>query len=187
VGPTEVIEVNPADEWVSINMINTGAVSSLGVSIDEHPMWIYEADGKHIQPVSVDVVQVPNGNRFSSLVKLDKLVGDYTIRVANLGANQIICGFGTPSYNGSHHNTTNSTPFINYAGQNITQDVVFLDDTKIVPFPPIAPARAADAPYFLDINRFGTAWRWTLSGKESYAWILRRKRHFSSTLHQRKL
>ena len=130
-------------------------------------MWIYAADGKHIQPVLVDVVQVPNGNRFSALVKLDKPVGDYTIRVTNLGANQIISGFATLSYTGSHHNT-NSTPFINYAGQNLTKDVVFLDDTKVVPFPPIAPAKTADVTYFFDVNRFGTAWRWTLSGKESY-------------------
>jgi FtsP/CotA-like multicopper oxidase with cupredoxin domain len=167
VGPTEVITVDPANQWVSINIINAGTVSSLGVSIDEHPMWIYAADGKHIRPVLVDVVQVPNGNRFSALVKLDKPAADYTIRVTNLGANQIISGFATLSYKGSNRNTK-STPFINYAGQNLTKDVVFLDETKIVPFPPIAPARTADVTYFLKINRFGTAWRWTLSGKESY-------------------
>ena len=167
VGPTEVITVDPKDEWVSINIINAAHVSSLGVSIDEHPMWIYAVDGKHIQPELVDVVHVPNGNRFSALVKLDKPVGDYTIRVPNLGINQIISGFATLSYKGSAHNT-NSTPFINYGGQNLTADVIFLDDTKVVPFPPIAPAQTADATYFFNINRFGTAWTWTLSGKESF-------------------
>ena len=166
-GPIEVINVDPADGWISINIINAGTVSSLGVSIDEHPMWIYAADGRHIQPVLVDVVHVPNGNRFSALVKLDKPVGDYTIRVPNLGTNQVISGFATLSYKGSWHKIE-SKPYINYAGQNVTKDVTFLDDTKIIPFLPVAPARTADATFFFHIDRFGTSWRWTLSGKESY-------------------
>jgi FtsP/CotA-like multicopper oxidase with cupredoxin domain len=171
-GPTEVIEVDPADGWASINIINTASISNLVVSIDEHPMWIYAADGRHIQPVLADVIQLPNGNRFSALVKLDKPVGDYTIRVANLGLNQVISGFATLSYKGSTHkgsgHNTNSTPYINYAGQNVTTDVVFFDDTKTVPFPPSAPAPTADAIYFFHISRFGASWKWTLSGKESY-------------------
>jgi FtsP/CotA-like multicopper oxidase with cupredoxin domain len=166
-GPTEVIEVDLAHRWVSINIINTASINTLTVSIDEHPMWIYAADGRHIQPVMVHAISVPNGNRFSALVKLDKPPRDYTIRVANQVANQVISGFATLSYKGSRHNTK-STPYINYVGQNVTADVIFFDETKIVPFPPIAPAPTADATYFLHIKHFGTAWKWTLSGKESF-------------------
>jgi len=166
-GPTEIIEVDAADGWVSINIISTASINNLEVSIDEHPMWIYAVDGRHIQPELVDAVNVPNGNRYAALVKLDKPAGDYTIRVATLGLNQLVSGFATLSYKGSKHNNT-SSPFINYAGANVTADVVFFDETKIVPFPPIAPAPTADATYFLMIDRFGASWKWTLSGKESY-------------------
>lgn len=148
-------------------MINAASIDSLVVSIDEHPMWIYAADGRHIEPVMVDAILVPNGNRFAALVKLDKPVADYTIRVANGGLNQVISGFATLSYKGSTHSTT-SKPYINYAGQNVSADVIFFDDTKTVPFPPVTPSLTADATYFLHIDRFGASWRWTLSGKESY-------------------
>ena len=94
-------------------------------------------------------------------------MGDYTIRIPNLGTNQIISGSATLSYKGSTHNTK-SKPYINYAGQNITKDVAFFDETKIVPFPPVTPARTADATHFFHINRFGTSWRWSLNGKESF-------------------
>jgi hypothetical protein len=94
-------------------------------------------------------------------------VGDYTIRVPNLGTNQVISGFATLSYKGSNLKVK-SKPSINYAGKNLTKDIVYLDDTKVVPFPPVIPARTADATYFLHIDRFGASWRWTLSGKESF-------------------
>jgi FtsP/CotA-like multicopper oxidase with cupredoxin domain len=167
-GAVEVVEVDAAEGWVSINIISTASINTLLVSIDEHPLWIYAVDGRHTLPQLVDAIVIPNGNRYSALVKLDKPIGDYTIRVATMGLNQLVSGFATLSYKGSKHNNT-STPFINYAGVNTTADVVFFDETKIVPFPPIAPAATADATHFLEIERFGESWKWTLSGKESYS------------------
>jgi FtsP/CotA-like multicopper oxidase with cupredoxin domain len=166
-GPTEVINVNAADGWVSINIISASSIDNLEVSIDEHPMWVYAVDGRHIEPVQVDVLQAANGNRYSVLVKLDKPVGDYTIRVPSFGLNQIVSGTATLSYAGSKKNNK-STPFIDYAGVGVTADVVAFVETKIVPFPPIAPAPTADVTYHLLIDRFGASYKWTLSGKESY-------------------
>jgi FtsP/CotA-like multicopper oxidase with cupredoxin domain len=167
-GQQEVIEVNPARGWASINIISATLISSPLISIDEHEMWVYAVDGRYIDPVPVDVVPAPNGNRFSVLVKLDKPPKDYTIRVANSGLNQIIGGFATLRYThtNKHSDKTPSKPFINYAGANLTADVRFLDDIKVVSFPPSKPAQIADTTYFFNVGFFNSLFRWTLGGKQ---------------------
>ena len=166
-GGTEVIEVDANDGWASINLISAASVNLFTFSIDEHPMWIYSVDGRHIEPILVDAVTLANGNRYSAMVKLDKKPGKYTIRVANPGINQLISGFATFAYKGSDQQF-NSTPYINYAAANTTPSVVLLDDTTIRPFPPTPPAPTSDATYHFMLNRFGAAWKWTLSGNESF-------------------
>ena len=79
-------------------------------SIDEHPMWIYAVDGLYIQPQLADTVFLYNGERFSAMVKLDKPPGDYTIRVANSGADQIISGYATLSYRNSTSGPSSQYP-----------------------------------------------------------------------------
>ena len=166
-GGTEVIEVDAKDGWASINLISAASINVYTFSIDEHPMWIYEVDGRHIEPRLVDAVTIENGNRYSAMVKLDKTPGEYTIRVANAGLNQLISGFATFAYKGSNQKF-DSTPFINYAAVNTTPSVVIFDDTTIKPFPPTRPAPTSDVTYHLMIDQFGAPWKWTLSGKESF-------------------
>lgn len=43
----EVIEVDPREGWASFKFIGATFMKSLVVSIDEHPMWIYEVDGHY--------------------------------------------------------------------------------------------------------------------------------------------
>lgn len=166
--PREVIKVDPKDGWVSINIISTADVSTLEVSIDEHPMWIYATDGRHIEPTLVHAVSVPNGNRYSALVKLDKAPGDYTIRVATVGLNQVLSGYATLSYTGAKKSKRQSTPYIDYAGSNLTEEVVFFSDATQKGFPASSPATTADATHFFEIGHFGGSYLWTLNGKESY-------------------
>lgn len=88
-----MIEVDPAKGWVGLNFYSPAAISIYAISIDQHQMYVYAVDGNFIEPQLVDQLLIPNGNRYSVLVKLDQPVGDYTIHFANGGAsgiNQIV-------------------------------------------------------------------------------------------------
>lgn len=50
-----VFNVNPSQGWVSLNFISSAALQEMIVSIDEHPMWVYEVDGQFIEPQLIDV------------------------------------------------------------------------------------------------------------------------------------
>lgn len=55
-------------------------------SIDSHPMYIDVVDGIYIEPQPAETVFLYNGERFSVMIKFDQVPGEYTIRVANSGA-----------------------------------------------------------------------------------------------------
>ena len=93
------------------------------------------------------------------MVKLDKPAKDYTIRVANVGLNQKVFASATLSYKGSNgQNTPNA--LINYAGQNTTANVRFLNDKTVVPFPAVKPAQTADQTFKLLLNRMVMVAHW---------------------------
>lgn len=82
----EKIGVNVRDAWVSLNFISTASIQEMigkvgievvsrnlltyVVSVDEHPMWVYEIDGRYIEPVLVDVSQYHTSMCFPYLQKL---------------------------------------------------------------------------------------------------------------------
>ena len=176
-GSHEVILVDARNGWASIHWVNAMSIKTPVVSIDEHPMYIYAVDGAYIEPQPADTVFMYNGERYSAMVKLDKPAGDYTIRVANKAADQILSGFATLRYtnatDGYHgasakSNSSTSKPYINYAGGNVSASVVPLDLTKLVPFPASAPAPTADATHILKFGRLGANYAWTLSGNATY-------------------
>jgi hypothetical protein len=53
------ITVDPYAQWVSLNIISTAALQEMVISIDEHPLWVYEVDGHYIEPQLVDVCDFP--------------------------------------------------------------------------------------------------------------------------------
>jgi FtsP/CotA-like multicopper oxidase with cupredoxin domain len=163
----EIIEVDQANGWASINIISAAGISNAEISIDDHPMWIYEVDGRHIQPVVTDAISVFNGARYAAMIKLDKPVGSYIIRVANNGLNQMVSSIAVLRYKGAT-SALISNPSINYAGAITSASVRVFDETTIKPFPAIAPAQTADATYILSIDHDGAAWKWTLNGKDMY-------------------
>ena len=90
VGSEEIILVDAQNGWASIHWINAMSVKTPVVSIDEHPMIVYAVDGAYIHPQPADTIFAYNGERYSAMIKLDKPAGDYTIRVANKAADQIM-------------------------------------------------------------------------------------------------
>ncbi|KAL4738138.1 conidial pigment biosynthesis oxidase Arb2/brown2 [Aspergillus similis] len=165
-GSEEVIEVDPTKTpWMSFNFVATVAASDLMVSIDEHPMWVYEVDGNLIEPRLANAFDIRAGERYSVLVKLDKTPKDYTIRVPNNGESQVIWTWATLRYTNqrSHSNATESIPYIGWYGQNLTESVVFFDRFTIKAFPPIAPANTSDILHKFSIHRVDGAWQFSMT------------------------
>lgn len=144
-------------------------------------MWIYAVDGIYVEPQLAETVFLYNGERFSAMIKLDQTPGDYTIRVANNNADQLISGYAKLSYRnqassggpyGNNATTTdstvNATAYVTYGGQNTTASVIPLDETLLVPYPASKPAPTADATHILKLGRIGANYNWSLSGSNVY-------------------
>ncbi|KAI1609489.1 laccase TilA [Exophiala viscosa] len=169
-GANYTLTVDAADGWQAITLINPGAFALLKVTIDSHKLYVYEVNGNYIVPQVVDEVVVSNGDRYTFFVKLDQTAGDYQIRVANDGINQVISGYGLLSYSGGSSSLL-GTSVINYGGQNTTTITAF-DSAAGAPFPASSVAATADASFVLDIMKNPAlpldSWSWTLSGVEAY-------------------
>lgn len=49
------IPANYTQGWLALNLVNSGAVSKLGVSLDAHSIYIYAADGLYVTLQEVKV------------------------------------------------------------------------------------------------------------------------------------
>lgn len=163
----EIFNVDHAEGYVSWDLINAAGVAMVRYSVDEHPMWVYAADGRYIEPMQVDAVQVPNGARYSVLVKLDKPSGGYIVRTANFGINQIINATAIMSYTTPHETQEPSEPYISITGRNATPDIVLLDEAKVRPFPVEVPSMEVNATYHLRVEHYNASYRWIL-GNDSF-------------------
>ncbi|KAJ5691255.1 hypothetical protein N7488_011990 [Penicillium malachiteum] len=162
-GPPSVFNVDSSKKWASFNFISAAGLKALAVSIDEHPMYVYEVDGRSIEPQLAHSVPIYNGERYSVMVRLDQEPANYTIRAAGNG-NQIISGFATVSYKGGEDSQRESTPYITYGGLNTTASVIELNTTNLPPYPQIQPATYADDFHLLSLGRINSSWEWTLDG-----------------------
>lgn len=162
-GPMTGFTVDPKAKWASFNFISAAGLKALVVSIDEHPMYVYEVDGRYIEPQMVHDIPIYNGERYSVMIKLDKEYASYTMRVAGNG-NQVISGYANVTYEGGEDNPRESTPYINYGGVNTTAEVIPLNTTHLPPYPPILPADIADDFHLLTLGRINSSWEWTLDG-----------------------
>ncbi|RAL16742.1 multicopper oxidase [Aspergillus homomorphus CBS 101889] len=170
-GPTEVLSVTAG--YQSYDLISMGGVTALVFSIDEHPMYVYAVDGRYVEPMLVDAINIPIGSRYSILVKLDRPAADYTVRVANSYTTQAINGTAVLSYekqgsSGSGGSSSPSQPYITEVGSNATASTVFLNETNVVPFPAVAPAVNVDRTYFIDIEPYNSSYTWKMHNA-SYA------------------
>ncbi|KAL3447014.1 multicopper oxidase-domain-containing protein [Aspergillus insuetus] len=168
-GLTERLYPNAAEPYVSYDLVSAAIVSALSFSIDEHPLYVYAIDGHYIEPTLVDTISINNGARYSVLVKLDKPAGDYTIRVANNGVNQILNGTALMTYhNGAGKQQKPSEPSISIVGTPTSPNVRVLNESNIIPFPSrdVSQEQVAQT-HILSIQRYGESYLWTL-GNSSF-------------------
>ncbi|KAL4780524.1 Cupredoxin [Aspergillus varians] len=168
-GPEETVKVDPYSLYISRDVISMAGSSTLVFSIDEHPMYVYAIDGRYIEPVLVEAIEIPAGSRYSVLVELkrNKPVGNYTIRAAHNGLNQLINGTATMFYTSSQPQQRPSIPYITEVGNATSPQTVFLDETLIVPFPIKIPSRTVNQTFILNIEHYHASYRWQL-GDSSY-------------------
>lgn len=169
-GKNYTLEVDPADGWASITFLNPGGFSLLKATIDNHKLYVYEYNGRYITPQVVDQVNVANGERVSFFIKLDQQVGNYPIRVANLGLNQIISGFGVVSYKGSKGPAANAVAAMTYGGAPIGAVVPF-NPAKAAPLVPEEFSQTSDKTFRFNLQKLpgaGDAYRWSLQGNTAY-------------------
>ncbi|KAI5286050.1 hypothetical protein KEM54_000097, partial [Ascosphaera aggregata] len=173
--PTEtepaVIEVDPADGWVSLTLIATSPATLPLFTIDNHNLWIYAVDGPYVEPRLVNGVSVPNSRRYQVFVKLDQQPGDYTIRVPSTTGSQIISGYAIFRYKGvgeDKRNAVESKPWVGFNGLNVTSPFIVNNDYLLRPYPLHRPAKVAQKTYIFDLGFYQHSWKWTLSGKAAF-------------------
>ncbi|KAL4934440.1 Cupredoxin [Aspergillus undulatus] len=168
-GPEEVVRVDARTRYISRDLISLAGSASLVFSIDEHPMYVYAIDGRYVEPVLVDAIQIPAGSRYSVLVELkqDRPAKDYTIRAAHNGLNQVINGTATLSYMSFWPSQRPSITYITEAGSPATPQTRLLNETLIVPFPVELPSQTVNKTFILNFGHYEAAYRWQL-GNGSY-------------------
>lgn len=154
----EVVTGKP-NSWISLNLINAGAVDMLSVAVDSHWMYVYAADGDYVKPQKVQNLQIGIGQRYSIFVKLDQPVGDYLIRAAAYPTGdmqQVMEGYALLSYHGGQSSTLSSMPGLKtltsgqdepgrwtYVNGSAKTGVVELMPEMLEPFPGNPPPQGA--------------------------------------------
>lgn len=170
-GKNYTLTVNPADQYASLTFINPGGFSILKATIDSHKMIVYMLNGEYITPQTVDQVTVGNGERATVFVKLDQAVGDYQIRVANAGLNQLVSGFGVLSYQGASGFSASAVPLMNFGGIPLGNVIPF-NPAAAAPFVPKQVSQTSDVTWHFQIQKLpnaGDAYKWTLAGLDPYS------------------
>ncbi|EXL89950.1 Cupredoxin [Fusarium oxysporum II5] len=97
-----VISTDQSRGWLALNLVNSGAVSALRVSLDGHSMFVYAADGLYTKLQEVNVLHMELGQRYSVMVKLDQSPGNYYLRFTTFPSGdmqQVLEGQAIVSYN----------------------------------------------------------------------------------------
>ncbi|KAK2609370.1 hypothetical protein QQS21_002151 [Conoideocrella luteorostrata] len=80
--PLLVIPAVESNGWLALNLVNSGAISALSISLDGHSMFVYAADGLYVKMQEVKVLHVELGQRYSVMIRLDQKPGNYYLRYA---------------------------------------------------------------------------------------------------------
>ncbi|QRV81877.1 Multicopper oxidase [Ceratobasidium sp. AG-Ba] len=169
--PLKVFTVKQSDGWVAFNLLNSGALWDLRVSIDSHKMYFFAADGEYTNIQTATSVLIPIGERYQFFVKLDQRPGDYLIRTAAVVIPQMLTGYAIMSYNTPKADPTtlptSKNPWIDYAG-NIINGGVDLVPANLAPFPPNPPPQGkAGLTLPMNVTRTGE-FGWVLNGN---SWV----------------
>ncbi|RSL98516.1 hypothetical protein CDV31_012583 [Fusarium ambrosium] len=127
--------------WLALNLVNSGAVSALRVSLDGHSMFVYAADGLYTKLQEVNVLHMELGQRYSVMVKLDQSPGNYFLRFATFPSGdmqQVLEGRAIVSYHVGNSFTTDvledpakSWMYINGSAK---PDAALLNPSTLSPF-----------------------------------------------------
>ncbi|CAE6439036.1 unnamed protein product [Rhizoctonia solani] len=170
----EVFSVKQSDGWVAFNLLNSGALWDLRVSIDSHKMYFFAADGHYTKVQVATSILIPIGERYQFFVKLDQTPGDYRIRTAAVVLPQLITGYSILHYADvtgaglieAKTLPASKNPWIDYAG-NIINGGTDLVMNNLSPFPALPPPQGkADVTIPLNVTRSGE-FGWVLNGKLS--------------------
>ncbi|ENH68238.1 Laccase-1 [Fusarium oxysporum f. sp. cubense race 1] len=136
-----VISTDQSRGWLALNLVNSGAVSALRVSLDGHSMFVYAADGLYTKLQEVNVLHMELGQRYSVMVKLDQSPGNYYLRFTTFPSGdmqQVLEGQAIVSYNADNSSTTDviedpakSWMYINGSAK---ADAALLDPSALSPF-----------------------------------------------------
>ncbi|KAF1812998.1 hypothetical protein P152DRAFT_396454 [Eremomyces bilateralis CBS 781.70] len=167
-GSKEVIKAtgkaNGAKSWIAIDVIGAFGLHTGLFSIDEHPMWVYAADGLYIEPTRVEAFEITNGDRYSILVELDKPIDDYNIRFSSNTGAQLISGNAILSY-GADNTDDISEPFILDNSLDATATAVTrLNVLDTAPFSPVPFPTTVDATFKLYMTTMGAIYLWAVNG-----------------------
>ncbi|KAL4873882.1 hypothetical protein BDV12DRAFT_207570 [Aspergillus spectabilis] len=169
-GLTERLYASADELYVSYDLISAAIISKVTFSIDEHSLYVYTIDGQYVEPTLVDAITITNGARYSVLVKLNKATGDYTIRVANTGVNQILHGTALMTYHngGGQVQQQPSVPSVDITGVPTSPEYILLNESTIVPFPAqeVSQVQVAQT-HVLKLERYDQSYTWTM-GNSSY-------------------
>ncbi|CAK7243253.1 MAG: hypothetical protein STHCBS139747_004768 [Sporothrix thermara] len=170
---------SPSDAWAAFDIIGTFGLHTGVFAIDGHVMWIYAVDGSYVEPMRVDAIEVTNGVRYSVLIPIAPVDGNYTIRFASDTAAQSITGFAnlvvrsSSSHSSSKHhnapinNTSTAAAVINDVGVSTSSSVVFFDQAAMKSFPPDKEVRSSPAvanrTVVFGIRVAGSSYNWALN------------------------
>ncbi|KAL4776035.1 laccase-1 [Aspergillus nidulans var. acristatus] len=179
-----VIYVDPeVNGWASLNFIGGAAQKAITFSVDNHPMWVYEVDGQYVEPREVEMVGVYSGARYAVMIKLDQTPGDYAIRIAVNGGDQVMSVYAILSYVnqdwihredvpkaaiGPH---TDTAGYMNYGGGNTSADVRQLRFTENLPafgVPPPPPSSEVSTTLRTGMIRVNNSYSWSLGNHVLY-------------------
>ncbi|KAJ5418698.1 uncharacterized protein N7487_002248 [Penicillium crustosum] len=157
----------PADHtsgWLALNLVNSGAVSKLHVSLDAHSMFVYAADGLYVEIQEVKVLEIEIGQRYSVMIRLDQKPGNYYLRFAsypNGDMQQVLEGQAIVSYNMSMMSsrtpmnvTVDPSTIWMLTNGSAKPDTSVLNPQLLSPFAPVnPPSSPADQTYTFTINQ----------------------------------
>ncbi|KEY70045.1 hypothetical protein S7711_09871 [Stachybotrys chartarum IBT 7711] len=150
--PLLVISADQSRGWLALNLVNSGAVSALRVSLDGHSMFVYASDGLYIKLQEVNVLHMELGQRYSVMIKLDQLPGNYYLRFTTFPSGdmqQVLEGLAIVSYNVNNSSITEvmQDPAMTwmYINGSAKADAAKLDLSVLSPYednnsPPPGPA-----------------------------------------------
>ncbi|KAI9375833.1 laccase-1 [Aspergillus egyptiacus] len=180
-GDTTIIPVNPDENpWISLNFIAGVAQKGLTFSLDNHTMWVYEVDGQLVEPREVEMVAAYNGARYSVMVKLDQTPGDYTLRVADNGGDQVMSGYAVLTYTNAPEDCSSvpeaqlgphTAGYMNYGGMNTSASVrqlLFTENLPAFGVPPPPPSTEVAKTLRTAMTRINNSYSWSLGSDVLY-------------------